>query len=337
METLDVRVEVTRGQWVESWHRVHVAVLGADGMVRAQAGDPDTFAFARSSVKPIQALPLVDDGVVSAFGLTDEELALCCASHNAEPRHVELASSILRKAGLEEGALACGPHPPYYEPAAQALAAAGVEPGRIHNNCSGKHAGMLALARHNGWPTDGYQRPEHPVQRRMLEEITRWTGVAPDDVRTATDGCGVVTFGVPLRGLALAFARLAQAAHARPESAPGRIVAAMTAHPFSVAGTGRLCTELMRAAEGRLVAKTGAEGVYVAGVPSDGLGIALKVEDGAKRASEPALLAVLHTLGVLSDREMEMLGTFAAPVVRNTRNEDVGAIRARITRVERHG
>jgi L-asparaginase II len=337
VETFDVRVEVTRGQWVESWHRVHVAVLGPDGVVRGQAGDPDTFVFARSSVKPIQALPLVDDGVVSAFGLTEEELALCCASHNAEPRHVELATSILRKAGLDERALACGPHPPYYEPAAKALMAEGLEPGRIHNNCSGKHAGMLALARHHGWPTDGYHRPDHPVQRRMLEEVTRWTGTDAAAVRTATDGCGVVTFGLPLRGLALAFARLAQEAAARPQSAPGRIVAAMTGHPFAVAGTGRLCTELMRVADGRLVAKTGAEGVYAVGVLSEGLGVALKVEDGAKRASEPALLAVLGELGLLSGPELEALRAFAMPVVRNTRDEDVGAIRARIMRVEDNG
>ncbi len=337
METFDVRVEVTRGAWVESSHRVHVAVVGADGTVRARAGDPDTFVFARSSVKPIQALPLVADGVVSAFGLTEEELALCCASHNAEPRHVELATSILRKVGLDESALACGPHPPYHEPAAKTLVAGGHEPGRIHNNCSGKHAGMLALARHHGWPVEGYHEPDHPVQRRMLEEVTRWTGTDPGDVRTATDGCGVVTFGVPLRGLALAFARLAHEAEKGPGTAAGRIVAAMTTHPYFVAGTGRLCTELMRVANGRLVAKTGAEGVYAVGVPSDGLGVALKVTDGAKRASEPALLALLRELGVLTDADVASLAAFAAPVVRNTRDEDVGAIRARITQVDGDG
>lgn len=337
METFDVRVEVTRGEWVESSHRVHVALVDASGDVRARAGEPERHIFARSAVKPVQALPLVDDGVVSALGLTEEELALCCASHNAEPRHVEMAASILRKAGLDESALACGPHPPYHEPTARAMMAAGREPGRIHNNCSGKHAGMLALARHHGWPTDGYERPDHPVQRRMLEEVARWTGVPASDVRQATDGCGVVTFGVPLRGLALAFARLGSQAGAEPWSAPGRIVAAMTAHPFFVAGTGRLCTELIGVADGRLVAKTGAEGVYVAGMPAEGLGLALKVEDGARRASEPALLAMLHALGVLSAADMAELEPFATPVVRNTRDEAVGAVQAHVTRVADHG
>lgn len=322
------RVDVLRGGVVESAHVVRVAVARADGSVRARSGDVEAPVFARSCIKPFQALPLVEDGVVEALGLTGEELALCCASHNAEPRHVTAAASILSKAGVSARALACGPHPPTGDAAARALAEAGQEPGRIHNNCSGKHAGMLALCVHNGWPTEGYHLPAHPVQRRVAATLAAWSGVEEHAMATATDGCGVVTFGLPLRGLATAFARLGASAWEEGGSAAGRVVGAMTDHPFYVAGTGRMCTELMEVAGGRVFAKTGAEGVYGAGVPEAGLGIALKVEDGAKRASEPALLAVLGALGVLSERALERLGRWAAPALTNTRDEVVGSIRA---------
>lgn len=322
------RVDVLRGGVVESSHVVHVAVARADGTVRAFSGDVEGSVFARSSIKPFQALPLVEDGVVEALGLTEEELALCCASHNAEPTHVAAAASILSKAGVSADALACGAHAPMDDAAARALVLAGKEPARIHNNCSGKHAGMLALCVHNGWPTEGYHLPDHPVQKRVAATLPAWSGVDERAMATATDGCGVVTFGLPLRGLAAAFARLAGAAAAEPDGPAGRVVRAMTRHPFHVAGTDRMCTELMKVAGGRVVAKTGAEGVYGAGVPGAGLGVALKVEDGARRASEPALLAVLGTLGVLTDGELERLGRWARPELRNTRDEVVGSIRA---------
>lgn len=322
-------VEVWRGAMVESRHRLSIAVAGADGRLRATAGDPELAVFARSAVKPFQALPLVEDGVVDRFGLTEAELALCCGSHNAEERHVEAARSILAKVGAREELLACGPHPPMGAAAARALAERGVEPGRIHNNCSGKHAGMLALARAHGWPLPGYERPEHPVQRRVLEELARWTEVPAEDIPFAIDGCGVPTFGLALSALARAFARLAAAARAGDE-APSRIVGAMVRNPEYVAGTGRLCTDLMRVAGGRVFAKVGAEGVYCAGVPGAELGIALKAEDGATRASEPALLAVLAALGVLSDDDLAALEPYVVPLVRNTRGEEVGAIRVQL-------
>ena len=323
----EARVEVWRGTQVESVHRVSVAVCGGDGQLRAHAGDPELSIFARSAVKPLQALPLVEDGVADRFGLTQAELALCCASHSGEPRHVELAESILRKIGAAEEALACGPHTPFHEPSARALREAGSEPGRIHNNCSGKHGGMLALARMHGWPLTGYHQPAHAVQQRMLQEIARWTGLTPDEVGTATDGCGVVTFAAPLRALAFAFARFSAAAR-RNEAGPARIVQAMTKSPEVVAGTGRLDTEVMRATAGRLFVKVGAEGIYLAGVPGAELGIALKAEDGAQRAAEPALLAVLRGLSLVSDDELAGLSRFAEPSIQNTRGDVVGAVRA---------
>jgi L-asparaginase II len=319
-------VEVWRGSLVESRHRVSVAVVDAGGRCRAGAGDRDLVTFARSAAKPLQALPLVEDGVVTRFDLTLAELALCCGSHSGEPQHVEGVRSILRKIGADEEALACGATPPMSELAARLLQEVGASPGRIHNNCSGKHAGMLALARAHGWPLAGYYRAGHPVQERMLEEVARWTGVPADDIVTAVDGCGVVTFGVPLSALAAAFARLAAAAR-RGEDPAAAVVQAMVRHPACVAGPGRLCTELMRVADGRIFAKVGAEGVYAAGIPGAELGIALKVEDGGKRAAEPALLAVLRGLGLLSPEEIAELEEFTHPEVRNTRGERVGVIR----------
>jgi L-asparaginase II len=292
--------------------------------------------YARSAVKPLQALPLMEDGAADRFDLSSAELALCCASHSGEMRHVDAVQSLLRKIGASEEALACGPHPPFHEPSAQALREAGQEPSRLHNNCSGKHAGMLALARHHGWPLVGYQLLEHPVQQRMLKEVARWTEVAPDEILTAVDGCGVATFGAKLRDFALGFARFASAAR-RGDSGPARIVAAMTRNPEYVGGSGRFCTELMRAAAGRLFVKVGAEGVFLAGAPGAELGVAVKVEDGAQRAAEPALIAVLRGLSLLTDDELAGLGRFMEPILRNTRNEEVGMIRAALRLEPGHG
>ncbi|HEX6938419.1 MAG TPA: asparaginase [Longimicrobiales bacterium] len=330
-----MRVEVVRGATVESVHRVHVAVVDATGRLQASAGDPRITTFARSSIKAIQALPLVEDGGAERFGLSDEELALCCASHSGEPHHVEAARSILRKAGASEDALACGAHAPFHGPSARALTRAGIEPGRIHNNCSGKHAGMLALARLHDWPTADYHEAAHPVQQRMLAEVSRWTEVPAARIATGVDGCGVVTFALPLTGLAGAFARFCAAGAGSAGGAgagaagpgPTRLVAAMRRHPEYVAGTDRLCTELMRVTGGRIIAKVGAEGVYVAGVPAEGLGLALKVEDGAQRAVEPALLGVLRELGLLVAEEYAALERYAEPALTNTRGERVGSIR----------
>jgi L-asparaginase II len=322
-------VEIRRGALVESRHVVHVAVAHADRGLVAGCGDAHHVSFVRSAIKMFQALPLAEDGVVERLPLTAEELALCTASHNAEPFHVAAAQSILAKAGVDVDALACGPHPPLFAPAAADLERGGVTPGRIHNNCSGKHAGMLALARHHGWTTAGYHCADHPVQQRVLRTLCEWSGADPSTVNSAIDGCGLPTFALPLDRVASACAR--SGAAAERDTPAGTIVRAMTTHPEFVAGTGRLCTVLMRATGGRVFAKVGAEGYYCAGVPEQGLGIALKVEDGARRASEPALLAVLHALSVLSTRELETLRDFAQPVVTNTRGEAVGDIRTHLT------
>lgn len=318
-------IEVLRGGRVEARHTVHAVVSDPDGRVVASVGEPGVEAFYRSAAKPFQALPLVEDGVVERLGLSDAELALCCASHEGEPEHVAGARSILAKSGLDEGALACGPHLPFSEAASHEVLRNGGSAMAIHNNCSGKHAGMLALAVTHGWSPEGYHRAGHPVQERMLHEIERWSGVQAGHVGTAIDGCGVLCFSVPLGAMAASFARFSAAAH-RGEP-PARIVGAMTGHPFLVGGTGRACTAVMERGGGAVFVKVGAEGVYGAGVPGRGLGIAIKVEDGARRGAEVALIRLLRLLDVLDEHDAEALARWARPEVRNTRREVVGEIR----------
>jgi L-asparaginase II len=329
-------VEVTRGAVVESRHRVHAAVVDAEGRLRACGGDPELVTFFRSAAKPLQALPLVDDGAVERYGLTLRELALCCGSHSGSAEHTAVAERILEKAGVTAAALACGPLPPVDEDARRALQEAGLEPGRLHHNCSGKHAGMMVLARARGWEPEGYERPDHPVQQRVLAEVARWTRMPVEAIGRGTDGCGVPCFALPLRQMALSFAGMAGAARAG-ERGPATIVQAMTAHPEMVAGEGRLCTALMRQAAGRLFAKVGAEGVYCVGVPGAELGIALKVEDGAVRAVAPAILATLRELDLISEDDFGALHAFVYPDLVNTRGEVVGQIRPALRLRVPHG
>jgi L-asparaginase II len=328
-EATDCAVEVTRGSVVESRHRVHVAVVDAGGRLRAYAGDPDRVAYLRSAAKPLQALPLVEDGAYDRYGMTLEELALCCGSHSGSAAHTAVAEAILAKAAVTGDALACGPHPPFDDEARRALEEVGLEPGRVHNNCSGKHAGMVMLARVRGWDPADYHRPEHPVQQRVLMEVARWTELPLEAIGLATDGCGVACFAMPLRQMALAFARFAAAVRAG-DRGPATVFEAMTAHPEMVAGEGRICTALMRLTAGRLFAKTGAEGIYCVGVPGAELGIALKVDDGASRAIAPAILGVLRELDLISEDDLGALHSFAYPDLLNTCGEVVGQLRPAI-------
>lgn len=318
-------VEVVRGGVVESRHDVHVAVVDADGALLATAGDPSNLTFYRSAAKPMQALPLVEEGIAHRFDLTTEELALCCASHEGEARHVEGALSILEKAGADPEMLRCGPHAPYSQRAALDLARSGKEAERIHNNCSGKHAGMIAFAVGMGWDPTDYHRAEHPVQRRMIDEVVRWSGLPEERLPTGVDGCGVVCFAAPLEDMARSFATFTRAADSG--EAAGEIVDAMTSHPFMVGGTGRTCTDVMEVAGERVFVKVGAEGVYGGGLRGRGVGFAIKVADGGRRAVEVALIHVLASLEALSAEDVEALRSHGRPTVRNTRGEDVGEVR----------
>jgi L-asparaginase II len=283
--------------------------------------------FIRSAAKPFQAVPVVADGAMDRFGITLEELALCCGSHSGQPSHVAGVRSILRRVGLDEEALACGPQSPSHAESRRALREAGLEPGRIYNNCSGKHAGMMALARAHGWDPAGYERPEHPVQGRVVAEMARWADLPLEAMALGIDGCGVVCFGLALRSMAHAYARLARAARVGDRDAT-YVMGAMAAYPEMVGGEGRLCTDLIRRTSGRVVAKVGAEGVYCVGIPGAELGVALKVEDGATRAAGPAILAILRQLDVVSEEDLGALYRHAYPELRNTRGEAVGHIQA---------
>lgn len=319
-----VTVRVTRGDAEESVHEAHALVLGLEPGVEHRFGDPELRSFWRSSMKPFQALPVVADGAAERFGFGEREIALCCASHHGTPEHVEIVAGMLDAIGLDGSALACGPHRPASERAARAVDRSGGEPSRLHNNCSGKHAGMLALARHRGWGTDGYEVLDHPVQRRIREELARWLRADPERLAWATDGCAAPTPRLSLREMAGAYARLARA----DDPAVEVVASAMTGHPRLISDAGALSARLMEATRGRLLAKEGAEGVFcVAGLEA-GWGAALKVRDGATRAVGPALLSALQALGLLELREVDALADARSPSIRNTRNDVVGAIRA---------
>jgi L-asparaginase II len=323
-------IENRRGSIVESRHTVHVAVVDGDGRLVAHAGDSDLRTFWRSAAKPFQALPLLLDGAVERFGLTREQLALACASHSSEPQQVALVRDFLRKIDCTEGDLMCGPHRPLSESVARDYETRGVRLTAAYSNCSGKHAGMLALAKHNGWPTEFYARLEHPVQQRCLAEVSKWTDVPVDRIGVAVDGCGVACFALPLRNMALAYAKLGsrekgdgRAGQRVPLPSPfSRIVEAMLMHPELIAGAGRPCTDMMRAHPGRVVTKVGAEGVYSALLVREGLGVALKVEDGHGPASALAMAAVLAELGLKPQPDSLLVRPMA-----NSRGETVGEMR----------
>lgn len=323
-----VVVEVLRGEMVESRHRGAFAVANADGRLTAHAGNVDSAIYPRSAIKALQALPLIETGAADRFGFTDEEIALACSSHGGEPEHVATARSMLAKAGIDESHLECGAHWPSFGKAARALAKTAQAPSRIHNNCSGKHAGMLAVARHMNEPLAGYIRPDHPVQRRVRETMERVCGVDLSSAACGTDGCSIPTWAIPLRDLAAGFARFG-AGHVdepRDSRASQRIIEAVRAAPFMVAGSGRLCTTLMSEVP-RAFVKTGAEGVFCACVPHAGLGIALKCDDGTTRAAEAMLAAVLARLDVWDGEERESLSGFETAPVNDRNGSPVGQIR----------
>jgi L-asparaginase II len=315
-----MRVEQRRGDRTETVHRVHVAVVDAGGAIVARAGDPGLVTFWRSAAKPFQALPLVADGAAERFNLEDEHLALACASHSSEPAQVERVRGFLARIGAKESDLRCGPHVPLSDAVAQEYRAQGVSLTPVHSNCSGKHTGMLALARHHEWPTADYHLLSHPVQQRCLVEVSGWTDLPVEAIGTGVDGCGVVCFALPLREMALAYARLAAPTHS-PQST-GRVVAAMLRHPELVAGEGRPCTEMMRAFPDRVITKVGAEGVYCAVLVREGLGVALKVEDGHGLAAALAMASTLAALGLEPQPE-----SLVSRVNYNTRGEAVGELR----------
>src|SRR5688572_8051467 len=325
MRQFDLDVVVTRGSGVESRHHVHAAVVDADGALIGAARDPATVTMWRSCAKPFQIMPLISSGGFDEIGWGDDELALACASHGGEPEHVAIAESMLRDLGLEEGDLACGPHEPLSPRGGRILRESGERPTRLHNNCSGKHAAMLARAHASGWTLAGYDRDEHPVQAGALHEVARWTDVPADRILRAVDGCGVVVFGLSLEAMARAYGRFAGAA-ARGDEIPARIMRAIASRPFVFGGTDRFDSLVVEETEGRVISKVGAEGVHSVAIFDQQIGFTIKVEDGATRAQYPAVLRMLEYLGALPARLSPRLAEYARSRIRNTRGEVVGEL-----------
>nr|AUN37181.1 hypothetical protein [uncultured bacterium] len=347
---LPLLVEVMRGAIVESKHCGAIVALTPDGQIVAQLGDANLITSTRSTIKAIQAIPFVASGAANHFDITERELAVACASHGGEPMHTETVAAMLARIGLTESHLQCGAHLPYNEDAARRLQSEGKPFTQLHNNCSGKHTGMLATCLHNGWPIENYIAKNHPLQQKIIS-IFRQLGELPEELPIAIDGCSAPTFGVSLTSLALAFARLARFTTTDLTServgsdsqfqpsmfdsntikAIQRITKAMIAYPEMVGGTGRLDTDLMRVAQGSLFCKIGAEATYVIGVlPCDkfpeGLGIALKIQDGATRALATVVIETLAQLGVLDKGQQAELASYHKPVLHNYRNLRIGEI-----------
>jgi L-asparaginase II len=326
--TNPVLVEVTRGPLVESRHRGAVAVCDADGKTALALGDVGAPIFPRSAVKALQALPLIEQGGAERFGLNDEELALACASHSGEAAHIAGVERMLAKSGLAPADLRCGAHWPIAQAAAAAVAGSGA-PSPLHNNCSGKHAGFLCVARALGVDPADYWRPAHPVQRLVRGVLEDFTGASLGEACCAIDGCSVPTWAVPLQNLAHGLAKFGtgHAISAERARAALRLRQACASAPWFVAGTGRFCTDIMQLFGQRIFVKTGAEGVYCAALPQRGLGIAVKCDDGASRAAQAIMAAVIARFLPLAASERAALRRFAEPSLRNWNGLEIGQIR----------
>ncbi len=338
---LPVLVEVRRGAIVESRHRGAIVLADPEGKVLLRIGDARLSTSTRSTIKPIQALPIITSGAADHFNLTSRELAAASASHEGEQIHTETVARMLARAGLDETALRCGAHAPYSADAARQLERDGLPFNQLHNNCSGKHAGMLLTARHRGLSIEDYFSLEHPIQREIIKTLARLGDLA-EEMPTAIDGCSAPTFGVPLDSLAIAFARMAGAACETETAialdpdlaqAAKRVVKAMIEYPEMIGGTKeRFDTDLLRAARGKLICKVGAEAVYSVGVlPCEkfprGLGLAFKMEDGSYRGLAPTVIETLAQLGVLDEMEVAQLASYHRPIIDNRRGMRVGEVR----------
>jgi L-asparaginase II len=318
-----ILAEVTRGPAVESRHRGQIVVADAAGALRQHLGDPETLVCMRSLAKPFQALAVLATGAAKAFGFGPAELALFSGSLSGQDFQTFLVTSALDRLGLKPEVLQCGTHPPLHRPTAQALTKAGAKPTPLHNTCAGKHTAMLALCVHHGWPLENYLSMDHPVQDLILGTVARMVGVPRPQIKVAIDGCGAPVFYVPLKNIALGYARLAAA---QPGSPAGTLMAAILSHPRHIAGDGRLETVVMQALPDRIFAKSGAEGGYALAMVEGGLGVALKIEDGQQRPLNPVVVEILEQLGQLTPSAREALAAYRRPAIINHRQEEVGYI-----------
>jgi L-asparaginase II len=319
--TNPIIAETTRGPIVESRHSGSYVVSDAKGQVVISGGDIEIPIYPRSAIKAFQCLPVIESGAAAHYGFTDEEIALCCSSHDGQPEHVRVARSILSKIALDETCFECGAHYPTSRAAAYQLVRDGSEAQQVHNNCSGKHAGMLALAKHLGVNVKDYVKPDHPVQRAIAKTIAAICDYDLSHAPMGIDGCSVPTWAMPFKNVAMGFARL-------PQSEAGqRIIASARQYPFMIAGTTRFDTKIMQAVP-RLFLKYGAEGVFCGTIAHAGLGFAVKCDDGAARGVEVATAGTLLKLDVWTPDEIEQLKSFQHEKLKNWRKLEVGELRA---------
>ena len=324
-----VLVEITRGGRVESAHRGAAIVVDAKGGVLFAAGDVDLAVYSRSAVKALLALPMVESGAATRLGLNDAEIALACSSHSGEADHVATATSMLAKAGRDVATLECGTHWPSYDGAARALAAAGQLPSALHNNCSGKHSGFICLACDRGDDPAGYVKPDHPTMKVITAALAEMTSTRLDESNFAVDGCSIPTYAIPLRALALGFARFGtgQGLAADRAAAAKRIRQAVAAQPRMVAGTNRFDTRIIAALGERVFVKGGAEGVHCGAIPELGIGIAVKCDDGAGRAADIVTAALIARLLPNNGQVDPVVAKIANPTLTNWNGIEVGTMR----------
>jgi L-asparaginase II len=327
---------VSRGDATDSIHFGSVAVVDRDGRLLFSAGDPHWLTTTRSALKPLQAIPFAAGGGIERFGLSQRQIALLCASHSGEPKHVEAVADILSKIGCTKDQLLCGVQAPLFYTAHNELPPSNTGFSTLHHNCSGKHSGMLAYCRQNGIAVENYVAFDHPLQQAIRQSVGYFTGVDDSRLVGGIDGCSAPNYAVPLSGLALAYAKLACAADdARYGGAPSTLVAAMIAHPDMVSGERRSDFSLMRSGRGDWVTKVGAEAVQAIGVKSRGWGIAVKVVDGNARGLQPATMSVLDQLGLLDTTQRDELSAWREPQILNYRGTVTGRV-SPVVRLDRH-
>ncbi len=332
----EILVEVTRGGIAESVHRGSIAVTDVDGRVVMGSGNPYVLTSMRSCAKPLQAMCVMLSGACEKFVFDDREIALFCGSLNGQDFQVDAVRSVLKKIGLSEENLKCGVHYPSHRQTANLLRAENIKPGAVHNNCAGKHAAMLALCVYNGWSVEDYEKPEHPVQKLVLNMIAEMTGERKEDIQMAVDGCGVPVFFTPLKSLARSYSLLSKAFEYDQtgtvfERAVNRLMTASLDYPEMIAGDGRICTETIRICGRKIFAKTGAEGGYAMALFDKKYGVAIKIDDGSQRAYGPVIVEILNQLNVLEPLEKEKLQNYHRPLVKNHRGDSVGEVRAVFT------
>lgn len=321
-------IEVTRGQLVECNHTVHISVVNSEGEMFRYYGDPNRVTYARSSVKPIQAIQVLESGAIEQFGINEREISFMCSSHSGEPYHVECTRAILNKANVDIVKLNCGTHPPGNSQIFKELIESGVELSQEHNNCSGKHSGMLISAKKLNEDLDTYLDINHPVQQRILENIAYVCDYKKEDIIIGIDGCGAPVHAMPLERFAYGFARMADSTKLGNKGVYAeKITNSMMKYPQMVAGRDRFCTALMQVCGDRIFGKAGAQGVYLVGDKNNKIGVAVKVEDGSGQAAACATLEILRQLELINDEELNKLSKFAKPTLLNARKDIIGEMR----------